>query len=110
MNSTEVSHDFQIVPFSRAYDIGNYGHAYEDKWTGKHDDYRNWRDSIDASSYGFTRGCDSAAFEAGLAWGYFSSFELYEIPASIRDWISVMLTHPTNIAIAEAAGIAARDD
>lgn len=100
----EYSHDYQILPFSAAFEHGDYGNAYEST------DWDSWRydpDQLDAvaKQLGFKHVCGSTsqAIEAGLALGFFSSYELHEIPEDLQEWVGALRS--LNAGLAEAAGI-----
>lgn len=98
------SHDYQIEPFSKAFDRGNYASAYESQ------EWIPWRYEPDQLEIVAERcgvaGSPSAAqaIEAGLALGFFSSYEDHEIPDDLREWVSAL--RKLNAKLAEAAGIA----
>lgn len=64
--------------FSRGFDSGNYGNAYEsqywDTWSARH-------------NFGEHR---SEAYNEGLFLGFFSSYELHEVPARHRDRLATL--------------------
>lgn len=62
--------------FSDGFDHGNYGNAYESQdWGSWYAD--NCTEPAEAE--------DPDAYRAGMLLGFFSSYELHEIPADIAD-------------------------
>ena len=98
------SHDFEIEPFSQAFDHGNYASAYESQ------DWETWRYTPDqleivAQQCGVGSSPSAAqAIEAGLALGFFSSYEDHEISEDLREWVVAL--RALNAKLADAAGVA----
>jgi hypothetical protein len=61
--------------FSRGYDAGNYGNAYESQ------DWNAW------SAKRKLNGC-SHEYRSGAMLGFFSSYEIHEIPMSLQNTIA----------------------
>ncbi len=101
-DTSQYSHDLELLPLRQGWDRGNYGAAYESEdfgaWISVQTIPKEFAGSPSASS----------AYQAGMAIGFFSSFEDHEIEAEWRDY--VLALYYLNKSRLEAAGIAGRDE
>lgn len=62
--------------YSRGFDHGNYGNAYETS---------DWEAFVMGRHAETPEGLDETEYRAGMLLGFFSSYEIHEIPGEVAD-------------------------